>query len=74
VLGDDLVGSWSAETHEAALELTTGPHATVGEAIAGLDRRSALDPRLSVLVAGHLRGGRRDRVRLTVYGGQDRTA
>ena len=30
---------------------------------AELDRRAALDPRLSVLVAGHLRGGRRDRVR-----------
>jgi carboxylate-amine ligase len=36
VLGDDLVGSCSAETHEAALELTTGPHATVGGAIAEL--------------------------------------
>jgi glutamate---cysteine ligase / carboxylate-amine ligase len=36
VLGDDLAGSCSAETHEAALELTTGPHATVGGAIAEL--------------------------------------
>jgi carboxylate-amine ligase len=38
VLGDDLVDSCSAETHEAALELTTGPHATVGGAVAELGR------------------------------------
>jgi carboxylate-amine ligase len=37
-LGEDLAGSCSAETHEAALELTTGPHATVGGAIAELGR------------------------------------
>ena len=36
VLGDDLVDSCSAETHEAALELSTGPHATVGGAVAEL--------------------------------------
>jgi glutamate---cysteine ligase / carboxylate-amine ligase len=37
-LGDDLVASCSAETHEAALELTTAPHATVAGAIAELGR------------------------------------
>ena len=37
-LGEDLAGCCSAETHEAALELTTGPHATVGGAIAELGR------------------------------------
>ena len=37
-VGDDLAGSCSAETHEAALELTTAPHATVGGAIAELGR------------------------------------
>jgi glutamate---cysteine ligase / carboxylate-amine ligase len=36
LVGDDLAGSCSAETHEAALELTTSPHATVGGAIAEL--------------------------------------
>ena len=41
VLGDDLEGSCSAETHEAALELTTGPHATVGGAVAELGRLRA---------------------------------
>ena len=41
MLGDDLEGSCSAETHEAALELTTGPHATVGGAIAELGRLRA---------------------------------
>jgi glutamate---cysteine ligase / carboxylate-amine ligase len=41
VVGDDLVGSCSAETHEAALELTTSPHATVGGAIAELGRLRA---------------------------------
>jgi carboxylate-amine ligase len=35
-VGDDLAGSCSAETHEAALELTTAPHDTVGAAIAEL--------------------------------------
>jgi carboxylate-amine ligase len=40
-LGDDLVGSCSAETHEAALELTTGPHATVAGAVAELGRLRA---------------------------------
>ena len=34
--GDDLAERCSAETHEAALELSTGPHATVGGAIAEL--------------------------------------
>jgi carboxylate-amine ligase len=41
VLGDDLAGSCSAETHEAALELNTAPHATVGGAIAELGRLRA---------------------------------
>ena len=42
-LGDDLVGRCSAETHAAAVELTTGPHATVGDAIAELgDLRARL--------------------------------
>jgi glutamate---cysteine ligase / carboxylate-amine ligase len=41
VLGDDVAGSCSAETHEAALELATRPHATVGEAIAELGRLRA---------------------------------
>ena len=34
--GDELAGRCAAETHEAALELRTGPHATVREAIAEL--------------------------------------
>jgi glutamate---cysteine ligase / carboxylate-amine ligase len=34
--GDDLAGRCAAETHEAALELRTRPHATVREAIAEL--------------------------------------
>jgi len=33
LVGDDLAGSCSAETHGAAIELSTRPHATVGEAI-----------------------------------------
>jgi YbdK family carboxylate-amine ligase len=37
-LGDDLLASCSAETHEAALELTTAPHATAAGAIAELGR------------------------------------
>jgi carboxylate-amine ligase len=41
VLGDDLVDRCSAETHEAAVELTTGPHATVGGAVAELGRLRA---------------------------------
>ena len=41
LVGDDLAGSCSAETHEAALELTTSPHATVGGAIAELGRLRA---------------------------------
>jgi glutamate---cysteine ligase / carboxylate-amine ligase len=41
VLGGDLEGRCSAETHEAALELNTGPHATVGAAIAELSRLRA---------------------------------
>ncbi len=42
-LGDDLVGRCSAETHAAAVELTTGPHATVADAIAELgDLRARL--------------------------------
>ena len=41
VLGDDLAGSCSAETHAAALELTTSPHATVGGAVAELGRLRA---------------------------------
>jgi carboxylate-amine ligase len=41
VLGEDLAGSCSAETHEAALELTTRPHATVAGAIAELGRLRA---------------------------------
>ena len=58
VVGDDLAGSCSAETHEAALELTTAPHATVGGAIAELGRlreRLARDARamgLAAAVAG----------------------
>jgi glutamate---cysteine ligase / carboxylate-amine ligase len=34
--GEDLAGRCAAETHEAALELRTGPHATVRDAIAEL--------------------------------------
>ena len=34
--GDDLAGRCAAETHEAALELRTRPHATVREAVAEL--------------------------------------
>ncbi len=34
--GADLAGRCAAETHEAALELKTGPHATVRDAIAEL--------------------------------------
>jgi carboxylate-amine ligase len=41
LLGDDLAGHCSAETHEAALELHTSPHATVGGAIAELSRLRA---------------------------------
>jgi hypothetical protein len=37
-LGDDLRASCSPETHEAALELTTAPHATAAGAIAELGR------------------------------------
>ena len=57
-LGDDLAGSCSAETHEAALELTTAPHDTVGGAVAELGRlraRLARDARaigLEVAAAG----------------------
>ena len=36
LVGDDLAGSCSAETHGAAIELSTRPHATVGEAITEL--------------------------------------
>jgi carboxylate-amine ligase len=58
ILGGDLEGSCSAETHEAALELTTGPHATVGGAVAELGRlrarlsRDARDLGLATAVAG----------------------
>jgi carboxylate-amine ligase len=41
VLGDDLEGSCSAETHQAAVELATSPHATVGGAVAELGRLRA---------------------------------
>jgi glutamate---cysteine ligase / carboxylate-amine ligase len=41
VLSDDLVGHCCAETHEAALELTTSPHATVGGAIGELEHLRA---------------------------------
>jgi carboxylate-amine ligase len=41
LLGDDLAGHCSAETHEAALELATGVHATVAGAIADLGRLRA---------------------------------
>jgi glutamate---cysteine ligase / carboxylate-amine ligase len=57
-LGDDLVASCSAETHEAALELTTAPHATVAGAIAELGRlrerlaRHARDLGLATAAAG----------------------
>ncbi|MEA2235269.1 MAG: glutamate---cysteine ligase / carboxylate-amine ligase [Solirubrobacteraceae bacterium] len=57
-LSEDLVGQCWAETHAAAVELTTSPHATVGEAVAELDRlraRPADDARalgLAVAVAG----------------------
>jgi carboxylate-amine ligase len=57
-LSEDLVGHCCAETHASAVELTTSPHATVGEAVAELDRlraRLADDARrlgLAVGVAG----------------------
>jgi carboxylate-amine ligase len=41
VIGDDLQGRCSAETHEAAVELATSPHATVGGAVAELGRLRA---------------------------------
>ena len=41
VLGDDLAASCSAETNQAAVELATGPCATVGEAMAELGRLRA---------------------------------
>lgn len=41
VLSGDLAGHCSAETHEAALELSTSPHVTVGGAIAELGRLRA---------------------------------
>ena len=41
LVGDDLAGSCSAETHGAAIELSTRPHATVGEAITELGRLRA---------------------------------
>jgi len=48
--GEDLAGRCAAETHEAALELRTGPHATVREAIAELrELRSLLARDLSRL-------------------------
>jgi carboxylate-amine ligase len=36
VTGEELAGHCAAETHEAALELKTGPHATVRDAVAEL--------------------------------------
>jgi carboxylate-amine ligase len=36
LVGDEPAGSCSAETHQAAIELSTRPHATVGEAITEL--------------------------------------
>ena len=58
LLGDELAGHCSAETHEGALELNTRPHATVGGAIAelsGLRARlahHACDLGLATAVAG----------------------
>jgi glutamate---cysteine ligase / carboxylate-amine ligase len=58
LLGDELAGDCSAETHEGALELNTRPHATVGGAIAELGRlrtqlaRHARDLGLGTAVAG----------------------
>jgi glutamate---cysteine ligase / carboxylate-amine ligase len=58
VLGNELAGHCSAETHEAALELNTRPHATVGGAIAELGRlrerlaRHARDLGLATAAAG----------------------
>ena len=49
LVGDDLAGSCSAETHAAALELSTRPHATVGAAIAELGRLRAPGPRARTL-------------------------
>lgn len=40
--GEDLAGRCAAETHEAALELRTGPHATVREAVAELAELRAM--------------------------------
>jgi glutamate---cysteine ligase / carboxylate-amine ligase len=40
--GEDLAGHCAAETHDAALELRTGPHATVREAIAELGELRSL--------------------------------
>ncbi|WCB92463.1 Putative glutamate--cysteine ligase 2 [Baekduia alba] len=40
-LSDDLAEHCWAETHAAAVELTTGPHATAGGAVAELDRLRA---------------------------------
>jgi carboxylate-amine ligase len=49
-LPDALAGSVSAETHQAAIELTTDPHASVGAAVAQLRRlRDELADRLEQL-------------------------
>ncbi|HTP18184.1 MAG TPA: YbdK family carboxylate-amine ligase [Solirubrobacteraceae bacterium] len=51
--GPDLAGRCAAETHEAALELRTGPHATVRDAIAELrELRSLLVRELAPLGIG----------------------
>jgi carboxylate-amine ligase len=58
LLDDELAERCSAETHEAAVELNTRPHATVGEAIAELGRlrahlaRHASELGLATAVAG----------------------
>jgi carboxylate-amine ligase len=58
LLGDELAGHCSAETHEGALELNTRPHATVGGAIAELAHlrerlaRHARDLGLATAAAG----------------------
>jgi carboxylate-amine ligase len=58
LVDDELAGHCSAETHEAALELNTRPHSTVGGAIAELGRlrarlaHHARDLGLATAVAG----------------------
>jgi carboxylate-amine ligase len=73
-LSEDLVGHCWAETHAGAVELTTAPHATVGEAVDELDHLRARlkeDARalgLAVAVAGVHPGDATDDVEVSPGG------